>query len=240
MRRGETDANQVMYDQYFSTHYSHLSPLSHDEMVKYYARSWDRVLPDDRNISCLDLGCGPGFFLYYLRRRGFQQIEGVDLSPEHVAVGGQVGLPIALGDALDFMRRVQLERKHYGLIVMTDVLEHLSLEKILEILRLTVSSLHDTGRLFLQVPNAASVLSNYSCYMDITHQRLFTEDSLRQVLLQSGFTHVQWERYINPTVAGLLQRAVRRAVYWMLYRLLDGRRVPQCVDKNLMAVASVS
>jgi SAM-dependent methyltransferase len=46
-----------------------------------------RHLPQDREAKILDLACGHGAFLHYLRLAGYANCSGVDISPEQIELG---------------------------------------------------------------------------------------------------------------------------------------------------------
>ena len=46
---------------------------------EWYTRDW---LPEDRDGKILDIGCGSGQFLYFLRKKGYTQAKGVDVDQD--------------------------------------------------------------------------------------------------------------------------------------------------------------
>jgi len=46
----------------------------------------------DRSARILDLGCGHGAFIYFLREAGYTDVVGVDKSPEQVAEAKRLGI----------------------------------------------------------------------------------------------------------------------------------------------------
>ncbi|HXG06255.1 MAG TPA: class I SAM-dependent methyltransferase, partial [Nitrososphaera sp.] len=70
-------------------------------VVKTLFKSYDRILqgllPANMNASMLDAACGEGGLLLYLRQKGYENLDGFDLSPENVNLCHEVGL--------DFVKR---------------------------------------------------------------------------------------------------------------------------------------
>ncbi|MCR8454597.1 MAG: class I SAM-dependent methyltransferase [Crenarchaeota archaeon] len=62
-----------------------MSLLDHyREMARCYKRWYGPFLPEDRDARILDIGCGMGHFLYFLKEEGYRNFLGVDISREQV------------------------------------------------------------------------------------------------------------------------------------------------------------
>src|SRR5215472_12143952 len=57
-------------------------------------------LPQDKNVRILELGCGYGALLYWLKESGYRHLEGIDCSPEQVAGAHELGLDFVRQDDL--------------------------------------------------------------------------------------------------------------------------------------------
>ena len=98
----------------------------------------------------LDIGCGGGSFLAALRRRGVQGF-GLDFSPQAAGVAWrQNRVPAVSGVAW----QAPFRPESFGAVTMFHVLEHLSQPH--DLLESVHPLLRDDGRLYVQVPNAAS------------------------------------------------------------------------------------
>ncbi len=98
----------------------------------------------------LDVGCGGGSFLAALRRRG-AKVVGFDFSPQAARVAWRRNLvPAVSGIAT----QAPFRPGSFGTVTMFHVLEHLSQPHVL--LQAVHPLLRDEGRLYVQVPNAAS------------------------------------------------------------------------------------
>lgn len=94
-----------------------------------YRRDLRPLLPSPANGPIMDIGCGQGELLRLLLADGYDA-EGVDVSPEQVAIAHTAGLDcVHEGDY-----RVFLDG-HPGTlaaVTATDVLEHMAKEEVLE------------------------------------------------------------------------------------------------------------
>ena len=234
------DWRDEVYRVYLSTHYSNLNRLDaegYELAALNYARIWDRVLPVDRSVPCLDIGCGAGQFLYYLRARGFADITGIDISAENIELARQMGFNVIHQDALQFLKEASTTDKRYGLISALDVIEHLTKQQLWDLLKLAYRVLEDRGRMLIKTVNASSLIGLYGRYMDFTHEMAFSEEALRQVFLSSGFTRLEIVQRVEDDLRERGRRLVKRVFYWALYRLIEGRHVPRCIDFDITAVA---
>jgi SAM-dependent methyltransferase len=163
-----------------------------------YRRPW--LVGVGKEAAILDIGCGFGHQLYLLRALGFTNLYGIEISPHSLAVAREElgsSAELELVDAFDFLPR---HREHFDLITLNDVLEHVPRERTVELLGLIHAALRSEGKMVVRVPNMASLLAQWSLYLDFTHLAGFTEYSLFQVLDWAGFkehTIVYPERGIN-------------------------------------------
>lgn len=235
--------NQNIYDHYTSTcMLAEDDPRLALEWGKAYFRQ--RILPhlpSDRKTRILDCGCGYGRNLVALRQLGYEQVRGVDISPEQVAYAQkELGLTdVHCGDGADFLKnRVDC----YDVILIMDVLEHLLVDESLALLAAAKSRLTPDGILVVQVPNALCPMNVYR-YLDITHERSYTTRSLAQSLRLSGFSSMSFFPLLPLayTVGGWI-----RAVCWAVFLgpaivlfmwLCHGRMAGTIVTGNFLAIA---
>lgn len=139
------------------------------------------------NLSFLELGCGTGLFLAYLRQRRVDNFLGIDSEPRvleympkdlhgHVRIAG-------IQTALDG----ELSGRCFDRIILLDVFEHFSPVEGVGLLERLQRHLAQDGRIVLRLPNAASPFGLKHHFGDVTHKAAYTPDSLRQVAYAAGF-----------------------------------------------------
>ncbi len=144
----------------------------------------------------LDIGCNEGRTLKNYARNGFQA-EGTDLNETAAAVARRAGFAVFTGPLDEFTPAAP-----YDVAVLSNVLEH-SLDPkamLLAARRL----LNDDGEIWISCPNSQSWLRpvfgrwwiNWHVPFHITH---FSSSTLRRLLEESGFGHVEI-RQITPAL----------------------------------------
>lgn len=167
--------------------------------------------PVDRLASILDLGCGHGALIYFLRQAGYRNVVGVDVSPEQAAEAAQLGIEgIREGDLLETLRN--LPGHSQDVVIAFDVIEHFTKDELLPFVDEVLRVLKPGGRWLIHAPNGESPFVGAVRYGDMTHELAFTRVSLSQLLLSSGFLRVECSESA-PIPTGL-----KSTVRWLLWR----------------------
>lgn len=209
-------------------------------------------LPDDKNSAILDVGAGWGMLLAQLAASGFRNLTGIEHSKSQYDMA-KLNLPsnieFLFGDGHQVLSRLE---KKFALITIFDVVEHLSLDKAVELLIVCKRQLQPDGKIVIRVPNMANIFAPYSRYMDITHVMGYTEWSLFQLLDASGFSDhkvvvgdrlhwKQWKRHRSLTYPwrGLgVKGALNRLFHEVFFMLRGQHPRPSTYTMNL-TVSSV-
>lgn len=193
----------------------------------YYDRVYNSLLPTDKTIKILDIGCGSGHFLHYLQRHGYNNILGIDQSPELVKfIKEEISPQVVCGDALDYL---QQHPNEFDVLVANDFIEHLPKHKIDKFLELCYLTLNTNGKLLIKTPNMENLFASHHRYVDFTHEVGFTETSLYQVCTDAGFTSV----IIHPEFSTPKNPFSYYLIRW-LYRQLN-ELPPRIFSINLIA-----
>ena len=100
-----------------------------------------------KDLAILDIGCGEGVFLEELLDRGFLHVHGVDrdYSSDIVTKGDMMALPF--------------DNKQFDIVLLLDVIEHLSVELQEQALKEVFRVVRDEGTLVASIPNLGHLAS---------------------------------------------------------------------------------
>ncbi|MGE0449447.1 MAG: class I SAM-dependent methyltransferase [Vicinamibacterales bacterium] len=137
----------------------------------------------------LDIGCGRGEFLDLLREAGITA-KGVDTNEEMVGTCRDRGLQASTGDALGYL--LAQPDESLGGLFGAQIVEHLEPDYLLRLLDAASHKLRPGAPIVLETINAACWFAFFSSYIrDITHVRPLHPDTLRYLVLASGFQDVE-------------------------------------------------
>ena len=143
----------------------------------------------------LDLGCGRGEFLALLREHGIAA-RGADVNGAMVDVCRQQGLDATEADALAYLT-AQPDGSLGGLFA-AQVIEHLEPRYLTALLDVAFAKLRPGAPIVLETINPACWFAFFESYIrDITHVRAIHPDTLKYLLVATGFQHVDI-RYRAP------------------------------------------
>jgi 2-polyprenyl-3-methyl-5-hydroxy-6-metoxy-1,4-benzoquinol methylase len=213
-----------------------------DKHIESYRKPWLGEIHRDTRI--LDVGCGMGHQLFILKKLGYRQLHGIEITKTSLDVAREElgeDVELILADAFEYLPRVP---QRFGCIICNDVLEHIPRERTIEFLQLIHGALQRGGIVVLRVPNMASLLAQYSMYLDFTHVVGFTEFSLMQVLDIAGFENhcviyperrINWKEWrLQRPLSNLGITAIANDwLHRLLYRLRGQTPMPTVFDYNI-------
>lgn len=134
----------------------------------------------------LDLGCGSGTLLYFLREAGYANISGVDNSPEQIEQARQLGFAnVRQADAFTFLETASANS--YEAVAAFDIIEHLTKAELLHLADEVHRTLAPGGVWIIHAPNAEGFMGSRVRYADLTHEQAFTPASIDQLARVAGF-----------------------------------------------------
>ena len=169
-----------------------------------------------RPARVLDLGCGVGFLLNWLCRQPGVVPLGVDASPSQLEIARRAfpKLEIICSDGLEYLRS---NPDSFDGIFCTDVLEHIpGTANCIEWVQAARGALRPGGFFVCRCPNAANLTASYCRYIDLTHERIFTEVSMLQLIDAGGLQGC----HILPIRSGNWPGVVRQWVEHCLHRFV--------------------
>lgn len=207
-------------------------------LEKWYWARLRNYLPKHKNANCLDVPCGYGNFLYFLRSKGYANISGYDIDESQVKLANLLELPAQTGDLFDVLAR---EDNSYDLISSFDFIEHVSKDDALKFLEMCRNKLNENGILILRTPCADGPFGAHDANNDITHEWSMTSNVLKTILEMSGFSKVNIidER---PQPTSFIE-TIRWAIFFPSKLIADllciaiGMRPPRIWSRSMIAVA---
>jgi trans-aconitate methyltransferase len=152
----------------------------------------DTITPLVKNIPrarILDVGCGAGLFFDALQR--FGQVEGIESDPVAVQSAGRWRNSIHQGELNDSFK----PREPYHLILLLDVLEHLS--EPVEVLRQAASHLQAGGKVLITVPAFNWLWTKHD---EVNHHvRRYSAAEMRRTVAAAGLSPDR-SRYLFPSL----------------------------------------
>lgn len=181
-----------LYRHYLTTHV--LADLSNTQSrLKAAAPHLKRMLkyfPANRDARVLDLGCGFGSHLYWLKQAGYHNLEGVDGSPEQVETAHGLGLDcVSEENITDHLAGRKAET--CDVVLAFDVLEHFTKDEAFQFVDEVFRILTPGGKFILHLPNNEGFLSGTIAHGDFTHELFLNRVSLAQLLRCAGFSQIR-------------------------------------------------
>lgn len=182
----------------------------------------------------LDVGCGRGLMLYYLKRyfKASDLIGTQFYDPAIKYAKEKLGLEVKKGELGDIFHGIE---KDFDIICFWHVLEHI--DDVDLYISLSYQLLKKDGKLLIEVPNSESFSKKLtgSSWMgwDVpNHLTHFTPDSLTKLLSKHGFTIIK-KRYFSIeystffTVQSVMNKIFgKQNVFFNLFRI--GNVKPRC------------
>ena len=235
-------AEKKLFDEYFNSVYARSNALngdSYERISKDYHLEFGQFLPEDKDTPILEIGCGGGHFLYYLKMRGFTNYLGIDMSESQIGFCREnVTTNVECADADGFLRG---KENIFGIIAANDVLEHIPKEQVITFLETARRALKQEGFLLLKLPNMSNPFALDSRYRDFTHECGFTEKSIYQVLYVAGFRDIRvypsrihgtsFKAFLNRIAVSLLHAVIKK-LYWH-----QGFTAPELLSPRLIVAA---
>jgi len=215
-----SDYRSRIYEKYASL-MQDAEPFFNEEEAKRWGRAYHIFLkgwlPERKDASILEIGCGWGRLLYFLKTRGYTNLKGVDISPEQVNLARQVINSVAERNAIEYL---DSHPDSFDLIIGLDIIEHFRKDEVLHFLWGCYKATRSGGRLILQTPNAESPWGIMHRYHDFSHELAFDPFSLKKLLELCGFVKIE-PRPAGPVVHGVLSlgRFLLWKVIWSLLAL---------------------
>lgn len=238
----KTDFRKKLYEKYNSSFKTYLADFN-PKYISSIWKSYDYLylplissLPKD--IGILELGCGRGYMLEYLKNHGFSNLKGIDISEEQIEISQKKGFEVKVADAIEYLEK---DTAKYKLIFALDFVEHFHKEELFPLFESIFKNLDEGGLLIMHTPNGQAIISSKMIYGDLTHLTIFTPVSAEQILRNIGFKEIKF--YESEPVPKNI-KGVIRVILWKiikfcfnLIRLVEIGMKEKILTQNFIIVA---
>ncbi len=198
-----------------------------EQYVKDHQHMYAVRLAGSRDV--LDVGCGRGELLAVLKDAGVPA-RGIDMNTECIALCRSKGLEAEQADMFAYL--AALPDASLGGIVCSQVVEHLPVERIPELVRLAYAKIRREGLFAVETPNpeCLAIFATHF-YLDPTHNRPIPPTLMAFYFEEAGFGRIEIER-LYPAVETMpslaeLPEAFRREFFGSLDYAIFGRKLGQ-------------
>lgn len=238
----ESDFRKELYYKYDSTFKVYISDFdekSVKKMWKWYDKKYLPLISDfEKNVKILELGCGRGYLLEFLRKNGFENLEGIDISEEQISITKRKGFNVKVSDAINFLNENKEKSK---VIFALDFIEHFHKTELFQLFEGIINNLEDGGLFIFHTPNGQTILSPNLVYGDLTHLTIFTPNSALQILKVVGFNKISFIE-AGPTrknLNGLIRLILWKVIKFKhnIIRLIETGSTEKILTQNFIGVA---
>ena len=214
----DTKWTQKDYDKYYSTTQKYLYMYSDkhggvsEEEAKKYNKQIDRIekyINKDANI--LEIGCGKGGLLINLKKRGFNNLCGLDVSSFQKNILIENNIDYISSSFFD-MHKIN---KKFDCIISSEVIEHIY--DLKSLVNNIYNILNDNGIIYIDVPNSSEYSSHFIKpfhYFDIEHINHFDINSISNLFIKFEMLNNGWysEQIIDdkryPTLYSIFRKSI--------------------------------
>jgi len=214
----KSDFRKDFYNKYNSTFKIHNSNFDQKSIVKLwrgYSYQYRQVISAyQKDVAVLELGCGRGYLLEYLRNLGYKNLKGIDISDEQIIISKEKGFDAKAASAIEYLESNDAK---FSLIFALDFIEHFYKEELIPLFQAIFNRLDEGGTLIMHTPNGQAIASPRMVYGDLTHLTIFTPDSAMQILRLVGFRKIKFQEAV-PVPKSL--KGLFRLILWKIIKLV--------------------
>ena len=174
---------QIMSNNYYINKYS-------QNYFIFLNKFYSKLLPKNKKIKILDLGCGDGNFIYFLNTLKYKNVTGIDNDKNLIKLAKNNLLKtntIQLADVKKYLNK----KNYFDLIILKDVIEHFDKSEIILITKKIYQKLNKNGVLIIQTVNGQSPFFGIRGFGDITHKTILTPGVLEKILNKYNFRTIE-------------------------------------------------
>ena len=187
--------------------------------LSIYDQLIEAIVDTNPSPKLVDIGCGRGEWLQKWSNR-FNDICGIDSDKKMIETCMDNNLNVIEGDATEALSK--FANQSVNIITVFHLIEHLTHEKLLELLIECKRVLSDDGVLIMETPNIDNLLvSTKSFHIDPTHINLIHPDLIAFDINKVGFSNVKtYDINCGP---------LKNASHLKITRVLNGTAQDLCI-----------
>ncbi len=237
----------ILYSNYFTNQagrsFTENQEIKFNEEKYQFKKEIICLLPLDKSISILDIGCGIGSLLSAIKDNGYSKVKGIDVSKEQVSTAHSLGVKeVECIDIEDFFLN---NSQTYDVICGMDIIEHFTKDELVDLLIMLKSKLNPNGKVLFRTPNADAPFASIYAQGDFTHENVLNSNSAKQLMMATGYQNI----HVLPcfiSTKGFIKNIIRK-ILWSLfcfrYKLLlfaSGRSSKEVIfTPNMVMIGSL-
>jgi SAM-dependent methyltransferase len=192
-------------------------PLIKKKHLAQFDREFLHASAANPAMAVLEIGCGTGIFLRYLKARGFADVVAFDTDAGLAAVLDDLpGYDIRLENAGPYL--AALDGPRFDRVALFDVAEHLPVADLVAMMTSLHRVLKPGGRVVIRAPNCGSPWGMKMHFDTFDHITPITSGRLSELASTTGYKVVTM---LGGTTGGsALRRLVERGLFGLLNRCL--------------------
>jgi SAM-dependent methyltransferase len=152
-----------------------------------------------RGISILDAGCGTGGLLSVLKKNGYSNVQGVDISEHALKYASELGLNVRQGRIEEIGEK--FKGQQFDAIISNDVLCYFEVSQLGTILKSWSSVLKPGGIVLLNMPSHKAFRGMHDISVGINYRISIQE--FREAVSQTAYKieyHSYWPFLLSPLI----------------------------------------
>ncbi len=218
MNQQTKDFRSELYSKYVSTFKKFIGDedsINIKSEYELYKRWYLQLIKEfPKNAAILDIGCGSGLMLQFLKQEGFNNLYGIDISEQQVKRARDKGLNADVCNIFDF---IKVNKNKFDIIFALDVVEHFYKNELLDFFTGLNYLVNKNGILIIHTPNGEGLFPQHVIYGDLTHLTIFNPNSLGQILRLTGFNQIKYYE-TGPTFKNF--KGLIRLILWKIIKLV--------------------
>ena len=162
---------------------AHAIVADHRRKAKWYAPRLKCFLPSRKDAFIVDVPCGEGNILFYLKQLGYRRVTGYEIDPDRVKLANELQLDAIQANALEIVRTLHSVDTFFCI----DFIEHISKDAAISFLLQVGRSLSPQGRLILRTPVTDSPRETLHLHNDFTHKWAVNSEVWHTIATATGF-----------------------------------------------------